>query len=100
MNPASVFQGVADTAQSVAQNIQDKMPTVTIETSFDDEPEEDEPVCADNDDLREKIEAARERIAAQVVKNAEESQAAAAAAATAEATEAPAQVAAEQPAAE
>ena len=82
VNPASVFQGVADTAQDFAQNMQNKVAgATTVEESV-----VDAPVEADNDDLREKIEAARERIAARVVKNAEESQAAAAFEAPAEAS--------------
>lgn len=66
--PGVVIQDVAANAQAVAQNVQAKVQGVAQVTP--------EPVVeADNDDLREKIEAARERIAAQVVKNAEESQA-------------------------
>ena len=56
--------------QDVAQNVQAKVQGVAQVA-----PEPEPVVEADNDDLREKIEAARERIAAQVVKNAEESQA-------------------------
>ena len=89
---ASVFQGVAETAQGIAQNVQSKVSVSVVK-----EPVAEEPIEADNDDLREKIEAARERIAAQVVKNAEESQAAAAATVEAPVAEAPA---AEAPAAE
>lgn len=66
--PGVVIQDVAANAQAVAQNVQAKVQGVAQVTP---EPA----VEADNDDLREKIEAARERIAAQVVKNAEESQA-------------------------
>lgn len=66
--PGVVIQDVAANAQAVAQNVQAKVQGVAQVAP--------EPVVeADNDDLREKIEAARERIAAQVVKNAEESQA-------------------------
>lgn len=68
--PGVVIQDVAANAQAVAQNVQAKVQGVTQVAP------EPEPVAeADNDDLREKIEAARERIAAQVVKNAEESRA-------------------------
>lgn len=68
--PGVVIQDVAANAQAVAQNVQAKVQGVAQVT-----PEPEPVVEADNDDLREKIEAARERIAAQVVKNAEESQA-------------------------
>ena len=68
--PGVVIQDVAANAQAVAQNVQAKVQGVTQVA-----PEPEPVVEADNDDLREKIEAARERIAAQVVKNAEESQA-------------------------
>ena len=61
---------ISANAQAVAQNVQAKVQGVTQVA-----PEPEPVVEADNDDLREKIEAARERIAAQVVKNAEESQA-------------------------
>lgn len=68
--PGVVIQDVAANAQAVAQNVQAKVQGVAQVA-----PEPEPVVEADNDDLREKIEAARERIAAQVVKNAEESQA-------------------------
>ena len=68
--PGVVIQDVAANAQAVAQNVQAKVQGVAQVA-----PEPEPMVEADNDDLREKIEAARERIAAQVVKNAEESQA-------------------------
>ncbi len=82
----SVFQGVASTAQDLAQNVQSKVQSAAVQASV-----VEEPAAVDNDDLREKIEAARERIAAQVVKNAEESQAAAAAPMEAQTTEEPAE---------
>ncbi len=68
--PGVVIQDVAANAQAVAQNVQAKVQGVAQVA-----PEPEPVVEADNDDLREKIEAARESIAAQVVKNAEESQA-------------------------
>ncbi|MBR5259304.1 MAG: YtxH domain-containing protein [Eggerthellaceae bacterium] len=94
-NVQQVYQQAAEKGQEIFSEVAVKGQAVVDEASarVQGAAEAAKPVAADKgDELREKIEAARQRIAAQVAKNAEES-----AAAAAEKIDAVAEVAAVEP---
>jgi len=67
--------GFPGTAQDLLKNVQQKGQGFVADTQGRVKSAAGQPAEIDNDDLREKIEAARKRIAAQVMENAEQSQA-------------------------